>query len=73
MCGHQLPFLSCLIPLYMVKIMCTWRQTLAIWPALLVGGGSFALFQFVFATAHAYGFPPIWPHDRHLRRRSSRW
>jgi L-lactate permease len=61
MCGHQLPFLSCLIPLYMVKTMCTWRQTLAIWPALVVGGGSFALFQFFFATAHAYGLPPIWP------------
>ena len=61
MCGHQLPFLSCLVPLYMVKTMCTWRQTLAVWPALLVGGGSFAVFQFFFATAHAYGFPPIWP------------
>src|SRR5262245_57889584 len=61
MCGHQLPFLSCLVPLYMVKTMCTWRQTLAVWPALAVGGGSFALFQFFFATAHAYGLPPIWP------------
>jgi lactate permease len=61
MCGHQLPFLSCLIPLYMVKTMCTWRETLAIWPALVVGGGSFAVFQFFFATAHAYGLPPIWP------------
>jgi lactate permease len=61
MCGHQLPFLSCLVPLYMVKTMCTWRQTFAIWPALLVGGGSFALAQFFFATAHAYGLPPIWP------------
>ncbi len=61
MCGHQLPFLSCLIPLYMVKTMCTWRQTLQVWPALLVGGGSFAIAQFFFATAHAYGLPPIWP------------
>ncbi len=60
MCGHQLPFVSCLIPLYMVKCMCTWRQTLAIWPALAVAGGSFGLFQFIFATAHAWGFPPIW-------------
>ncbi|QJW96072.1 L-lactate permease [Frigoriglobus tundricola] len=60
MCGHQLPILSCLIPLYMVKCMCTWRQTLAIWPALVVGGGSFAAFQFFFATAHAYGLVPIW-------------
>jgi lactate permease len=54
MAGHQLPLLSCLIPLYMVKIMCSWRKTLEVWPALLVGGGSFALFQFVFATAHEY-------------------
>ena len=61
MCGHQLPILSCLIPLYMVKTMCSWRETLAIWPALAVGGGSFALFQFFFATAHAYGLPPVWP------------
>ncbi|MBY0457495.1 MAG: L-lactate permease [Gemmataceae bacterium] len=60
MCGHQLPILSCLIPFYMVKCMCSWRETLAIWPALVVGGGSFAVFQFFFATAHAYGLPPIW-------------
>lgn len=50
MCGHQLPFLSCLVPLYMVKVMCTWRQTLQVWPALAVGGGSFAIFQYFFAT-----------------------
>jgi lactate permease len=60
MCGHQLPILSCLIPLYMVKCMCSWRETFAVWPALVVGGGSFALFQFFFATAHEYGLPPIW-------------
>jgi lactate permease len=54
MAGHQLPLLSFLIPLYMVKVMCTWRQTWEIWPALLVSGGSFALFQFTFATIHNY-------------------
>jgi lactate permease len=52
MAGHQLPFLSFFIPLYMVKVMCTWRQTFEVWPALLVAGGSFALFQFTFATMH---------------------
>ncbi|MCI0683774.1 MAG: L-lactate permease [Gemmataceae bacterium] len=52
MAGHQLPFLSVLIPLWMVKCMCTWRQTLAVWPALAVGGGSFAIFQYFFATMH---------------------
>ncbi len=52
MAGHQLPFLSFIIPLWMVKCMCTWRQTLQIWPALLVSGGSFSIFQYVCATIH---------------------
>jgi len=54
MCGHQLPLLSCLVPLYMVRCMCGWRDTFAVWPALLVGGGSFAAFQYVFATFHTW-------------------
>jgi L-lactate transport len=54
MAGHQLPLLSLLIPLYMVKCMCSWRQTLEVWPALLVAGGSFAVFQFTFATIHSW-------------------
>jgi lactate permease len=58
MAGHQLPILSFIIPLYMVKLMCTWRQVWEVWPALLVSGGSFALFQFTFATIHAY-YPSI--------------
>lgn len=63
MAGHQLPLLSCLIPLYMVKVMCTWRQTLAIWPALAVGGGSFALAQYTLATMHSWhpDAPNLWP------------
>jgi lactate permease len=62
MCGHQLPILSCLVPLYMVKTMCSWKDTLAVWPALLVGGGSFAVFQYFFATMHLWvpGFS-LWP------------
>jgi lactate permease len=54
MAGHQLPLLSLIVPLYMVKCMCSWRQTAEVWPALAVAGGSFALFQFTFATIHAY-------------------
>src|SRR6516225_4237024 len=38
MAGHQLPFISFFIPLYMVKCMCTWKQTWEVWPALLVAG-----------------------------------
>jgi len=54
MAGHQLPLLSFIIPLYMIKCMATWKQTWEVWPALLVSGGSFAIFQFTFATIHAY-------------------
>ena len=54
MCAHQLPFLSCLIPFYMVKVMCPWRETFAVWPALVVGGGSFAACQYAFATMHTW-------------------
>ena len=25
--------------MYMVKVMCTWKQTWEVWPALLVSGG----------------------------------
>ena len=55
MAGHQLPFLSFFVPLYMVKCMCSWRQTFEIWPVLLVAGGSFAVFQYVFATMPIFG------------------
>ncbi len=55
MAGHQLPLISFFIPLYMVKCMCSWRKTFEIWPVLLVAGGSFAVFQFVFATTPLFG------------------
>jgi lactate permease len=54
MAGHQLPILSFIIPTYMVRCMCGWKRTYEVWPALLVSGGSFALFQLTFATIHAY-------------------
>jgi lactate permease len=62
MAGHQLPLLSLIVPLYMVKCMCSWRQTIAVWPVLAVAGGSFALFQLSFATMHVYAPGVIlWP------------
>jgi lactate permease len=63
MAGHQLPFISFFIPLWMVRCMCSWRKTFEVWPALLVSGGSFALFQFTFATAHLHlpNIAALWP------------
>jgi lactate permease len=49
MAGRQLPLLSFIVPIWMVRCMCSWRKTLAVWPALVVAGGSFAGFQLVFS------------------------
>jgi lactate permease len=58
MAGFQLPLFSLLIPMWMVKCMATWKQTWEVMPALLVAGGSFAAFQFTFATLH-YWVPSV--------------
>jgi lactate permease len=54
MAGHQLPLLSLLVPAYMICCLCTLKQAFEVWPALLAAGGSFALFQYFFATMHNY-------------------
>lgn len=61
MAGHQLPFLSLLVPAYMVKCMCSWKKTFEVWPALLVSGGSFAGFQYAFATMHDWTGIVLYP------------
>jgi lactate permease len=52
MAGRQLPFFSVIVPAYLVCVMAGWRAALAIWPALLVCGGSFAVVQFLTANYH---------------------
>jgi lactate permease len=44
--GRILPLLSFLIPFWLVRTMTGWRQTMAVWPALVVIGGTFAGVQF---------------------------
>jgi len=44
--GRQLPFLSVLIPLYLVVLMSGWKGAKEVMPAILVSGLSFALAQF---------------------------
>ena len=55
MAGNQLPFLSCIIPFWLVRCMCGWRETREVLPAIAVAGGSFALCQFVFAQISRNG------------------
>lgn len=61
MAGHQLPFLSCIIPLWMVRCMCGWKETWEVLPAIAVAGGSFAIFQYTFATFHLWTGTEMWP------------
>lgn len=46
MAGRQLPFLSVIIPLWIVGMMDGWKGIKEVWPAALVAGGSFALMQY---------------------------
>ena len=55
MAGNQLPLLSCIIPLWLVRCMCTWKETMEVLPAVAVAGGSFAVCQFFFA--HSFFIP----------------
>jgi lactate permease len=43
--GRTLPFLSVLIPFYLVILMAGWQKGMTVWPACLVCGGSFGITQ----------------------------
>jgi L-lactate transport len=45
--GRQLPFLSVIVPLWLVAMMDGMRGVRQTWPAVLVGGVSFAITQFL--------------------------
>jgi lactate permease len=45
MVGRTLPFLSAFLPFYLIALMCGFRKSLEVWPAILVCGFSFAFFQ----------------------------
>ena len=50
MAGRQLPFVSVLVPAWLIVAMAGWRGLRGVWPAVLVCGGSFALVQFVWSN-----------------------
>jgi lactate permease len=58
MAGHQLPFVSILVPFWLIAAFVkmeggTWKEVFEVWPAALVSGGSFAVMQWF-----ASGWPP---------------
>jgi len=52
--GRILPFLSIIVPWWLVKMMVSWRETFAVWPALVTIGGSFAASQFLWSNFVGY-------------------
>jgi lactate permease len=50
MVGRQLPFFSLLIPAYLVTLFAGWRHMLAVWPAVLTAGLTFAVGQFAISN-----------------------
>jgi lactate permease len=52
MVGRQLPFFSIIVPFWLVAAQVGWRGMIAVWPACLVAGGSFALSQFLVSNFH---------------------
>lgn len=47
MAGRQLPFLTIIVLFWIMAIMDGWRGIKETWPAVLVGGGSFAIVQYL--------------------------
>ena len=59
MAGRQLPWVSMLVPFWMVAVFVKmeggkWKQVWEVWPACVVAGGTFALMQF-----YASGTPAL--------------
>ena len=59
MIGRQLPFIAMLLPFYVMAIYGGMRSVRALWPVLLVAGGSFALSQFVSSNYLDYALTDV--------------
>ncbi len=59
MVGRQLPFVALILPFYVMALYGGARTLRALWPVLLVAGGSFALCQFVTSNFINYALTDI--------------
>jgi lactate permease len=50
MAGRQLPFVSLLVPAWLVVTMSGWAGLRGVWPAVLVCGGTFAVVQYAWSN-----------------------
>jgi lactate permease len=59
MIAHQLPLIALIIPLWLVLIVAGWKGAKAVWPAILVVGGSYAITMFLTASYLGPTLPDI--------------
>ena len=59
MIGRQLPFMAVMLPFYVMALYGGLRSVRALWPMLLVAGGSFALAQFVSSNYLDYALTDV--------------
>ncbi len=59
MIGRQLPFMAMVLPFYVMALYGGMRSVRALWPVLLVAGGSFALGQFVSSNYLDYALTDV--------------
>ena len=59
MIGRQLPFFALMLPFYVMLIYGGMRSVRALWPVLLVAGGSFALTQFFSSNVLNYALTDV--------------
>ena len=52
MAGRQLPFFSLIVPFWLIWAMAGFRGMIAVWPACLVAGVTFAIPQFLMSNFH---------------------
>lgn len=59
MAGHQLPWVSLLVPFWLVAVFVkmeggTWKEVFEVWPAMVCAGGTFALMQHFASRTHEF-------------------
>ena len=59
MAGRQLPFISILVPFWLIAAFVkmeggTWKEVWEVWPGALVSGGSFAIMQYLASSSAAF-------------------
>jgi lactate permease len=59
MVGRQLPFFALLLPFYVIAVYGGLKSIRAVWPVLLVAGGSFALTQFLCSNFISYSLTDV--------------